>query len=116
MAAATIGAEFAVVHIVGAMAVAATAVCGLNPGERCAVTIVAANLSMCAVQREFSLYVMIEAPELPGNRVVAAVTAILEVALVRVIIAMAGNALDRFIRIGLGRMTTVTFLLAMHTM
>ena len=74
-------------------------------------TVVAADLNMGAMEREVRLQVVIEGPDVPGHRVVARVAAILEIGFMGVVVAVAGNTLDRFVGVSLGRMAAVTFLL-----
>ena len=114
MAATAVGTEFTIVDVVGAMTVAATTVNGFDFCQGHAMTVVTTHLDMRAVEREVSLQVVIKSPDVPGNRVMAAVTSVFKIAFVRVVVLMAGDTVDRFVRIGLGGMTAVTFLLAMH--
>ncbi len=60
MTAATIGAEFAVVHIVGAMTIGAGIANTLHRNQRAPVTVVAGNIYMGTIQAEARLRVVIE--------------------------------------------------------
>jgi len=87
--------------IVRAMTVAAATVYSFDPVQRHAVTVVTTDIDMRTVEREVGLQVMIESPNVPGDRVVAGVAAILEIALMLVIVAVTGYAADIFVLEGL---------------
>lgn len=106
-----IGAEFAIVNVVRAMTVAATAIDGFHLDQRHAVTVVARDLDMGTIEREVCLQVVIEGPDVPGDRVVTGIAAIREIAFMRVVVAVAGNTVNRFVGVSLGRVAAVTFLL-----
>ena len=91
MAAPAVGAELAIMNVVGAMTIAATSVDGFDFCKRHTVTVVAGNRIVGTVKRKVRLQTMVEGPQIPGNRVVAATTLICKVTFVRVVIAMAGN-------------------------
>ena len=114
MATAAIGAEFPVVGIVCPMAVSATATDGCHVFERAAMTGVACNIDMCAVERKVGLQIVIESPDVPADRVVAGLAAVLEVATMRIVLLMAGDAVTISVREFLAAMTCVAFVLEMH--
>ena len=73
--------------------------------------IVATNFGVRATERKVGLQVVIECPEVPGNGVMTGITAIAHVALVRVVVTVARDAVDRLVCIGLAGMAAVAFLL-----
>ena len=92
MAPAAVEAEFPVVDVVGPMAVGTAAA---QPGLRSkgsAVTTVAADFEVCALQGEVRLPVMVKLPLQPVDRVVAKGAVLREAILVRVRFAMAFGA------------------------
>lgn len=92
MAAATVGAEFTVVYIAGAMTIAAGIANTLHRSQRTPVTVVAGNINMGAIQTEARLRVVIEQPQVPCDRVVAGATFIIEAALVSIIFCVTVDA------------------------
>lgn len=62
MAASAVGAEFAIMNIVGTMAVTTTAFDGPDFIQRHAVTVVTANVDVGTVKGEVGLQIMIEGP------------------------------------------------------
>lgn len=111
MAAAAVGAEFSVVHIVRAMAIPAATADVFHLFQRHAVTVITAHTDMRADEREGGLHTMIESPQVPGDRVMAGIAAVLEVASVLVIVAVARNAADIFVLKSLADVTALAFLL-----
>ena len=89
MASAAVRPEYAVMDIVGAMAIATAAIRRFDPGERPAVTFLAGDACVRSFQRKLRLHVMVEKPGIPGNGVVAGFAAIMEFAVVRIIIPVA---------------------------
>ena len=78
MAAATVRAKFTVVDVVGTMTVGAAVA---NPPHRCdrtAVTIIASDTQVGAVNLETGLCIVIEQPQVPGDRVMAGLTVVFE--------------------------------------
>ena len=61
--------------------------------------IVAGDVHVGAVQNEISLSSVIKQPQIPGHRVVTTTAVLFEIATVRVVFLMAGDALD----VGLGK-------------
>ena len=55
-------------------------------------TVVAGNIYMGAIQAEARLYVVIEQPQIPRDRVVAGATLIIEAALVSIIFSVTVDA------------------------
>ena len=111
MTAAAIGAKLAVVHVVGTMTITAAAVDTLHPGQSRSMAIVTTNFGVRAIKRKVGLQVVIECPEFPGNGVMTGITAIAHIALVRVVVTVARDTVDRFVGIGLAVVTAVAFLL-----
>ena len=89
MATTTVGTEFAIMHVVGTVAVSATAVDAFHFVERYSVTVIASDVDVSPFKRKLRLRVVIERPNGPGNRIVAGIAAIQEIALMRVIIIVA---------------------------
>ena len=110
MAAPAVGAEFTVVYVVGTMTIAATSIEGFDFYKRHTVTVVAPDLDVSAMQLEVGLQVVIKGPDFPRDGGMTGITAVTHIAFVRVIVAVAGNAVDRFIRIRLTCVATITFL------
>jgi len=66
------------------------------------VAVVTGNVHVRAVQKEIGLSVVIEQPKIPGDRVVTTTAVLFEIATVRVVFDMAGNAFD----VGVGKELT----------
>lgn len=115
MATTTVGTEFAVMYVVGTMAVPATSVDGLHLVQRYSVAVVASDIDVSAIKWELRLCIVIEGPNVPGYRVVAGTAAIQEIAVMWVIITMARSAPTLFTGECLRCMTTVAFLFFVHT-
>jgi hypothetical protein len=121
MAAATVGAEFAVMNIIGTMAAAAASIDRFDSVERRSVARIAGNFGVSAFKRKIGLYVVIECPDVPGDRVMAGVAAVIEIASMRVVFAMTGDAVGFDVRKnpcgligdGLGSVTVLAFVLSM---
>ena len=114
MASPAVGTELAIVYVIGAVAVAAISVESCHPGQRHTVAVVAGNVDVSTLERKIGLYIVVEGPDVPGDGGMAGVAAILEMALVRVVVEMAGNAVRRFVRIRLCGMTGIAFLFPVH--
>jgi len=82
MAAAAVRAEFAIVIVIGAMTGAAAVPCSLHRCQRTAMTVIAGNIDVRAVYLEIGLSVVIEQPQVPGNRVVTGLTVFFELSIV----------------------------------
>ena len=82
MAAAAVRAEFAIVDVVCAMTATAAVPGPLHRCQRTAMTVIAGNVDVCAVNGEAGLRVVIKQPQIPGNRVVAGLTVLFELAVV----------------------------------
>ena len=93
MAALTVGAEFSVVHIVAAMALAASHRQFDHVFYGLPMAVVARNRRMRTFQLEICLQVMVEEPDLPVHRVVAAFASGAEPAFVGIIVVMAIHTL-----------------------
>ena len=96
MAAAAIGAEFAVVLIVGPVAVAAAATDALHRLQGAAVTVGAGDVDVRAIEPERRLRVVIEQPQVPRHRVVTSRAPVPEVVAVRrlgLFVALAADGL-----------------------
>ena len=84
MATSTVGTEFAVMNVVGAMAIGAAIAQAKLHLERSAVTRVAAHIHVSATKCEICLQIVIEAPCGPVDRVVTATAVVAEAPIVRV--------------------------------
>ena len=82
MATAAVQAEFAIVIVIGTMTATAAISCFLHRCQRTAMTVIAGNVDVRAVNSEFGLGVVIEQPQIPGNRVVTGLTVLRELAVV----------------------------------
>lgn len=107
MAASAIGAELAVVHVIGSVAVPAVVVDGLDFGQGAAVTLGTSDVGVTTHQREIRLHVVIEEPRLPADRVVAGIAALVKIPVVLVIFAVTGDARavgmgERLVSVALG--------------
>ena len=92
MAATTIGAELAVMHVVSAMTVSAVVVDSLDLQKRAPVTLCTGDAGVSAHQREIRLNVVVERPRRPADRVMARVAALVEIAVVVVVLEMTCDA------------------------
>lgn len=109
MAATTIGTEFTVVNVVCAVTVNATAPDFLHPLQRASVTVSTADINVSAIQEEFRLYVVIEQPQIPGDRVMAGVAIVFEATVVIVVFQMTGNAIFFSVDVNTGLVTVRAF-------
>ena len=82
MATAAVQAEFAIVNVIGAMAVTAAVPRFLHRYQRTAMTVIAGNIDMRAVNGEAGLSVVIKQPQVPGHWVVTGLTVFFELAVV----------------------------------
>ena len=82
MATPAVGTEFAVMDVVGPVTVAATAVESRDLVEGCSMAVIAADVYVGTVQRKVGLQIVIEGPDIPGDRSVARVTSAPEIAVV----------------------------------
>ena len=114
MAAPAIRAEFTVVDIVGAVAVSTAAADRHHLVERASVALFATNIDMCTINQKTCLHVVIERPDIPGDRVVASVAALVEIVVVRVVFTMAGNTVAVFVAECLRRMAVFAFILVVQ--
>lgn len=92
MAASAVEPELAVMNIVGTMTIAAALAKACLCCERLPVAGFASHLGMSAIENEVGLQVVVELPLLPIDRIVATVAALIEPALVGIIVAMAITA------------------------
>lgn len=109
MASPAVGPEFAVVNIIGAMAVRAVLA---EPGlrsQRLPVTAFASNNRVRAVEREGGLGIVIKPPLLPVDRDMALRTRFAEASCMRVILAVAANTFFRGIMEHVRLMTFAAF-------
>lgn len=97
MTPAAVGSELAVVDIVAFMAIAALAAQALLGLERLSVAGLAVRGTMCSVQHEVCLSIVIEAPLRPFDRRVAHCTIVGETIVVRVVMRVTATAVDRCI-------------------
>lgn len=82
MATAAVRAEFAIVIVIGAMTATAAIPCFLHRCQRTAMAVIAGNIDVRAVYSEIGLSVVIEQPQIPGNRVVTGLTVFFELSIV----------------------------------
>jgi len=92
MTPATVGAELAVMDVVGAMTVSAVLAQARLCSERLAMTAFARDVRVRTVERETRLRVVVKQPLLPVDRVVAKEAVLAKSPLVRVIVAVATDA------------------------
>jgi len=98
VAAATVRPELSVVYIIGSMAIG-TAIAGFaHRRQRATVAVVTANVDVSSIYLEACLSIVIEQPQVPGNRVVAGLAVVFEHAIVRVIVTMTADAFAGGIR------------------
>lgn len=115
MAAATVRAEFTVVDVIGAMAIG-TAIAGFpHRRQRTAVAALAGNIQVGSVQFEICLNIVIEQPQVPGNRVVTGLTVVLEYTVVRIIFEMTADTFAVRIAEQLRVVTGIAFDIAVLT-
>ena len=96
------------------MAVATTAVNSLHFAERAAMTVIAGDIDVRTAQFEFSLNIMVKDPKVPGDRIVASVTAPGEVATMRIVAFVAGSTAIVHDSEHLGLVTILAFLLVVN--
>jgi hypothetical protein len=82
MATAAVRAELAIVIVIGAMTAAAAVSRSLHRYQRTAMTVIAGNIDVCAVNGEAGLSVVVKQPQVPGNRVVTGLTVFFELSIV----------------------------------
>lgn len=95
MTAATVGPKLAVMDIVGTMTVGAVLAQTRLRSERPAMTAFARDVRVRTVERETRLRVVVEQPLLPVDRVVAKEAFLAKPPLMRVIVAVATDAVFR---------------------
>ena len=78
--------------IASPMATNATTIDTLHSCKPASVTVIAGDDGVRALEDKFRLYVVIESPDIPGNRVMARATAVFEVPIMRVDFQVTGNA------------------------
>ena len=114
MAAATVNAKLIVVDIVRAMAVTTTTVDGLHFAERASMTVIAGDIDMRTAQFEFSLNIVVKDPKIPGDRIVASVTAPGEVFTMRIVVFVASGTAFVHDSEYLGLVTILAFVLVVN--
>ena len=107
MATPAVEAEFAVMDIIGAMAIAAAPAEFCMRGERLPVAIVAGHRGVRSEQWKVGLPVVVETPLLPVHRVVTCGAVVFETALVRVVVTVAVDAGGRSVVEDLRLMTVL---------
>lgn len=95
MTAAAVGSELTVVNVIGTMTVRAVLAQARLRGKRLPVTALARDVCVCTVKRETRLLVVVEQPLLPVDRVVAQPAILAEATVVRVVFAVATEAVFR---------------------
>jgi len=108
VAASTVRAEFAVVHVIGAMTVDTAITRLFHRCKRATVTVVARDIQVGAIQCEAGLYVVIKQPQVPGDRVVAGIALIVKLAAVGIVFKMAADTLRLGLREHLALVTLGT--------
>jgi hypothetical protein len=114
VAAATVNAKLIVVNIVCAMAVTTTAVNSLHLAEGASMTVIAGDIDVRTAQFEFSLNIVVKDPKIPGDRIVASVTAPGEVVTMRIVVFVAGGTAIVHDSEHLGLVTILAFLLVVN--
>jgi len=84
----TVKSKFAIMNVIGAVAIPTTGTQTFHCRKRASVTVVATHFSVSPFQQEACLRLVIKHPIIPGNRVVARLTIIREHPFVRVILNM----------------------------
>lgn len=92
MAATAVVAKFAVMNIVRSMTIRATSAGLLHGRKRTAVATLAGHTFMCTIEFKARLHIVVEQPQVPGNRVVAITALVIEYAIVRVVLKVAADA------------------------
>ena len=115
MAAATVRSEFSVVYIIGSMAIGAAIAGFLHRRQRAAVAVVTGYVDVSSIEFEACLSIVIEQPQVPGDRVVAGLTVVFEHAVVRVIVTMTADAIDGGVSESPRLMTFVTLGIVVRT-
>ena len=82
MAAAAVRSEFSVVYIIGSVAIGAAIAGFLHRCQRGTVAVVTGNVDVSSIEFEACLSIVIEKPQVPGDRVVAGLTVVFEHAIV----------------------------------
>ena len=89
MTATTVRTKFSVVNIIRPVAVRAAIARLLHRRKRTAVTAIAGDLDMRAMQFEIRLRIVIKQPQVPSDRVMAHLTVVLENAMMGIVVVMA---------------------------
>ena len=100
--------------IVSSVAVSTTTADRHHFVERTAVALFAQNIDMRTIERKARLHVMVESPDIPGDRVVAGIAALMEIAVVRVVFTMAGDTVAFFVAECLRRVTVFALILVVQ--
>ena len=116
MAATTIGAKFTVVHVVRPVAVSTTAANFPHLVECAAVTCLASNIDVRAVEGELGLVVMVEYPEVPTDRVMTGLAAVLKSPVMWVILGVTCDAVSLCTREFLRLVALIALLVGMMAM
>ncbi len=93
MTAATVRSKFTIVYVIRSMAVGAVLADSLDRSEGAAVTVAAGDVNVRTAEFELGAVIVIELPKVPGNRVMAGLTVVLEYVFVRIVVEMAGDTL-----------------------
>ena len=115
MAAATVGAELAIVHVVRFMAVAAASTQSCHRFQILTMTTLAADTGVCAAQRKICLQIVVESPLVPTDRVVARGAIALKTTMVWIVLSMAVHTGVGGVLKNLCFMTRVAFLLGVQS-
>ena len=92
MATAAVSSKLSVMHVMRAVARAATSVDGFYSLQRATITFITANSDVGTRNREFCLQVVIESNLVPANGVMALTTCPIKVTSMRIFFFVAGNA------------------------
>ena len=100
--------------IIGAMAVATATTGRHHLVQRASVAVFTDDADMRASKRKARLQVVIKCPNIPGDWVVTDVAAIMEVAVVRVVFAVAGSTVTFLMTERLRLMAILALILVVH--
>ena len=100
--------------IIGTMAVATASTDRHHLIQRASVAFRTDDTDMRASKWKARLYVMVERPNVPGNGVVTGIAALMEIAIVRVLLTVAGSTVTFLVAECLCLMAVLTLILIVH--
>jgi hypothetical protein len=109
MAATAISTEFTVMNIIRPVTAKTTTIDTLHFWQSTAVAVVASDARMSALENEIRLHIVIESPDIPCDRVVAAAAFSIEVITMRIVLLVTGNTIRVGIRKNLGSVAVIAF-------